>query len=610
MRAVNFPTAEDLRATLEGADPEVWGTEALAGLEETAARLLSLDPTLAVALFRQWHGIEGGKEFEREARRLLAEEPARIDPRPIIKISESRLPHVLSEGERALLAAGANVYQINGRLVLMLRHNNVVDEDTTEEALDEDELRLLPLRRADGALIVADMEARPLRVLLAQAARWVTFVASQQKWKFVSPPMEIALHLLEQPEWRLRVLRGSIEAPTLRSSGSVLWRPGYDRREQLYFDAAGVTFPHVPDRPSRTDGVAALAMLKDVLKDFPFPPDEDGGGVASASRSVALSAMLTGVVRRTLETAPAHAVDAPQAGSGKTKLTEIAAALPTGRKPTMVSQGATPEEFAKRLFAVLRTGDQVVVIDNVDREIESDELCTALTSPSMQGRVLGESRMATVTTNALVMFSGNNMTFKGDITDRTVIARLEPGVEDPKARKFDRDPVTFALEHRPALVTACLTAMRAHSIAGFPGMKGLKASRFPAWDRMVRGALVWLGEPDPQNTAETLRTVDPERDDLLTLMRAWEDAIGVNVPMTAKAIIDRAYDAASDFSTEGSEEDLRDALLRVLPGPKQLTPRALGKYLTKIHNRIALGRVIRKVDSGGDRASAFRLDEV
>ena len=66
-----------------------------------------------------------------------------------------------------------------------------------------------------------------------------------------------------------------------------------------------------------------------------------------------LGAMLTALDRRSMATAPLHAFTAPVAGSGKSLLVDIAAALTTGQPAPVISQGRTEEELEKRLGAAL-----------------------------------------------------------------------------------------------------------------------------------------------------------------------------------------------------------------------------------------------------------------
>src|SRR5262245_63978059 len=92
------------------------------------------------------------------------------------------------------------------------------------------------------------------------------------------------------------------------------------------------------------------------MSDFPF--------IAPADRSVALSAMLTALDRRSLPTAPLHAFTSPAAGTGKSLLVDIFAMLATGRLMPVISQGRTEEELEKRLGAAMLAGHAAISIDN------------------------------------------------------------------------------------------------------------------------------------------------------------------------------------------------------------------------------------------------------
>src|SRR5690606_23832657 len=186
---------------------------------------------------------------------------------------------------------------------------------------------------------------------------------------------------------------------------------------------------------------------------------------------------------------------------GKTLLCDTISMIATGRNSATISQGKSDEEFDKRLFSALLKGDPVLTIDNIERPVSSDEFCTVLTSEEWQCRVLGASVNRTVGTNVLFLLNGNGLTFKGDIRTRVLMCRMDARVEDPGARRFDRDLRTWVPEHRAELVVAALTVLRAFVVAGRPGLDKLTPfGRFEEWSDLVRGALVWLGEPDPCET--------------------------------------------------------------------------------------------------------------
>lgn len=542
--------------------------------------------------------------------------------RLFVRIFSTHLDWTLDEAEDAMLDEQAPIFQQNGRLVHLVHHNAVV---SSVDGTGPKEVR------SPGALVLHEVQPHYLAEVMGSCGGWVKTdmrrsseevderTGAKKKGVEVpaTPTVEHARFYMARGQWGLRVLRGTVEAPTLRRDGSLLAAPGYDEASQLFLDTGGVEFPPVPDAPTSDDAIAALALLKGPIKDFPFEADAEGDlGGPSSARSVAISAILTGVVRRSIATAPAHAIDAPVMGTGKTKVSELASVIAVGRKPTAVSFGSSQEEFQKRLFSVLYKGDAVVIIDNVEQEVESDEFCTILTSEQWQSRVLGVSKMATVPTNVLWLLNGNRMTFKGDITDRVIVCNMDARVEDPKARTFDREPVAYALEHRAELVVAALTILRAHAVAGFPGARGLSPSRFPDWDRMVRGALVWLGEPDPQDTRSRLVSVDPVRETHRALMKVWREGIGLRTPVTAQNLIDRTVEDAFGFDwpamppwPEDVSAELGRAIYAAVPGRVGVNSRNLGRYLMKVEGRISGGLVIR-ARPDAKSASTFWLETV
>src|SRR4029077_13510853 len=128
-------------------------------------------------------------------------------------------------------------------------------------------------------------------------------------------------------------------------------------------------------------------------------------------------------------------------------------------------------------------------IDNIERPLSGDSLCSILTQESWQSRLLGENRQVRVATNVLFMATGNNLTFKGDMTTRAIVCRLDAGVEKPEQRRFDIDLRKEVPRHRAKLVVAALTVLRAFIAAGRPGLDKLTPfGRFEDWSNLVRGA--------------------------------------------------------------------------------------------------------------------------
>ncbi len=140
----------------------------------------------------------------------------------------------------------------------------------------------------------------------------------------------------------------------------------------------------------------------------------------------------------------------------------MAGLLAMGFSPPALSQGKTAEEDEKRLATVLFAGDPVIHIDNCEQPISGDFLCSMLTQEVVQARILGLSERRVLPSTALVLASGNNLTFAGDTCRRAVVCRLDANVERPDTREFDFDCHAEVLASRPELVVAGLTILRAY----------------------------------------------------------------------------------------------------------------------------------------------------
>ena len=222
--------------------------------------------------------------------------------------------------------------------------------------------------------------------------------------------------------------------------------------------------------------------------------------------------MLTGLIRRTLPTAPLHVFTAPEAGSGKGLLCNVVSIIVTGNRSAAVTFGHNDDEFKKLLFSALLQNVQVIVIDNIDRPFTGTSLNSALTELELEDRILGVSRTARVPTNALFMANGNNIQVVGDTHRRVIACRIDAG-ENPEQRRF-RQPnlLGYVEQHRPELVAAGLTILRAYECAGRPYPKDLpEFGSYEDWSHRVRGALVWLGQSDPCMSRDQVRAADQEK---------------------------------------------------------------------------------------------------
>ncbi|MCB9914839.1 MAG: hypothetical protein H6828_06770 [Planctomycetes bacterium] len=370
-------------------------------------------------------------------------------------------------------------------------------------------------------------------------------------------------------------------------------KPGYDPESQLYLNSHGLELPEIPAEPDRAAAVTALELLKDLLKDFPF--------VADCDRSAALATILTALIRKALPTAPMFAFRAPKMGSGKSLLADVVARIATGRVAEVMSQGKDEEEDNKRILTVLMEGTAVVCIDNVERPFGGAAYCSVLTQETYKGRVLGVSRTATVPTRTLWIATGNNLVFVGDITTRVVVCDLDPKVERPEEREFDRNLHQYVAENRGALVAAGLTVLRAYHVAGRPRQKLKPFGRFERWSDWVRSALVWLGEADPCAGRVRIDQVDPVREQLVEFLHAWREAFG-DTAMSAAQALEHAEQNDTDVGHR-----LGAALRGACDGQERADARRLGMWLQRHAGRIEDGlKIVRAGDKQG--TALWRVD--
>jgi putative DNA primase/helicase len=472
-----------------------------------------------------------------------------------------------SEGELALLSTGTAIYQRGAALV-----RPVVQE---VEAADG--------RRAAVAQLTR-IELPYMRDLLCRCATWRRFDRRRDAEVSIDPPPEVAQVILHRHgEWHFPHVVGVITTPTMRSDGSLLTNPGYDPQTRLILTDPP-PMPSIPATPSRDDALAALALLEGLLEEFPFADE--------ASRSVALSALITPVVRAAFPVAPMHVISAPEAGSGKSYLLDVAAAVALGQPCPVMAAGRTEEETEKRLGAALLAGQPLISIDNLNGDLGGDALCQIIERPAVEIRILGKSELVRIEARSTLFATGNNIRLVGDIARRVLRCRLDPRMEEPERRWFRRKPVAAVLTGRGRYIAAALTLVRAHHAAGGP-MRAAPIASFEAWSDLVRSALLWLGKADPVDTMKGARADDPSRQTMAALFSALRNVIGTEEGKTSSEIIKLAATATSEDRGNIAGEVswryavLRETLLTVAGRNGAIDARELGKWLSRHRGRIA-----------------------
>ncbi len=381
----------------------------------------------------------------------------------------------------------------------------------------------------------------------------------------------------------------------------------------LYWPQPGVAFPVLPAAPTHADALSALAVLDELICKYPF--------VSLEARSVALAALLTGVIRRMLPTAPGFGFTSPVPGSGKGLLCDTIAYLAHGRQPSSLTQG-NEEETEKRISSALMRGDPVIAIDNITEPLVGAKLLSVLTQQVADLRPLGSSRLVGHDTRALFLFNGNNLTIPGDMCRRVLVCAIDPECEHPERLIFDFDPLERAKAARGRYVMAALTILLAYraepsEVAANP------LGSYVDWSRWVRDPLLWLGEADPVATIDNSKNLDPVAERIGAVFHHWAEVIGEGVQVTVK----NAIAAANGANVAGMTTAMRTAngvnngaglldAFNAVAAPlvrgagERVDPLRLGKWLGKHKNRVIEGYRIVLVPEKRHGDTQWRLDRV
>jgi putative DNA primase/helicase len=493
------------------------------------------------------------------------------DCRPTIAI-DTDLERMANETIGALSGDG-RTYQRSGELVHVTR----APEPKKDQPIKKDHAPL-----AEGSPVIRTLSLPTLRERTASRVRWVK-LNSEGEPRLTLPPAEVTSAVHSRGQWTgLPPLEGIAEAPFMRPDGSLVQCPGYDAATGFLY-APNATFPLVPERPSREQAAAALAMLVDLYVDFPF--------VDEASRMVPIATQLAIQVRPAIEgPIPGMGYDAATKGTGKTKAAAAAVTIATGRPPspaTFPGGRNGQEELEKMLGAYALAGAPVVFFDNVPIGVPfgGAPLEKVLTAPGRVSlRRLGASETPELPWNAQVIATGNNITIADETARRVFVARMVSDLERPEERtgfKYDLDQ--HVRENRPALVAAGLTIVRAYVAAGRPDTGTIELGSFEAWSRLIPRAIVWAGGADIMG-ARVVERGDGDDDAavLASILGHLPRLVDGNASgLTTAAILDALYPAPRPDEPPDGWEELRRALesaSETKPGTRP-DARRLGTYL-------------------------------
>lgn len=455
-----------------------------------------------------------------EVRAMIAADTTKTKPR--IRVAEGMQASIVAEATEALMdAMSGEILQQNGGLVRPV----VLDATRDIEGA---------VRVHAGTTVLMPVATNWLWLKLSEVADWYRVTRQTEekgggtKATRTDPPKKIA-QLIEGNVGALPFhhVRAMVTAPTVDvRTGAVIDRPGIDPSTGLLAVFDPHQFRQVRRGLSQSEARANLEMVfHELLRGFPFDDGPRGGSAA-----VAMSCLVSALLRPTMRTCPLHAIDAAAPGTGKTKLAELAGVLAMGSKPAASAWARDEEENEKRFGAGLLQRTPVLLLDNLEAKngdkIEGNMLNMMLTSEMVSIRVLGQHLKANLSTKVFVVATGNNLVVAGDMVRRVVKTRMDAKMAQPETRVFEWDPVEVAMEQRGEIVASILEAVAAYIEAGRPcDSQPAPVGSFEDW-RLVQGLLMWCGWDDPAKTIADVRASDTSRNQLEDALATWDACFG------------------------------------------------------------------------------------
>jgi hypothetical protein len=374
------------------------------------------------------------------------------------------------------------------------------------------------------------------------------------QWRRGAVPPWLAEEILAWPAAAMqargiRPVVGTASAPQLRSDGSVLYTPGYDKATRLVYVGEPVDLPAAP---TKADADAALWEVESLFHQFPWDN--------LVSWSVYTSYLLTAVARSFVDgPVPIGVFDATKKQSGKSKLADCLSVVIKG---TIADSDAWPKDDDKMQETLHRrcaNGDgRFILFDNVRN---GATLESAMLDGSLTKRRVGRRRYFSQTNwdvpfDPIVFANGNGVSIGGDLRPRAMYCRLAPEHDNPEERRDleIQDLVAHVTRNRLDICRALLTVWRAWLQAGSPTTDLPPWHTVGAW-RCVRQVLAWLGRPDPYESRLALSA----RDSSAELHGRLLDWVATRGPLTASQLLEQLRPRTFGGAGSGAPDDAASA---------------------------------------------------
>jgi hypothetical protein len=453
---------------------------------------------------------------------------------------------------------------------------------------------LVRIVRTKGEPSIETLNPHSFRAHAQERIKCVKEIFTKDGPDLVSTNMSqnVAAFILASDKWPFPYLESIIYSPSFAASGELVTSPGYSYASRMYLDLGGFTPKAVPERPTQQEVEAAkYLIMSELLADFPFVDD--------ASRAHAVALGVQPYVRAMIQgPTPLYASVANAPGTGKSLLVELLTYQATGLEPRVMTEGGDDDEWRKRITSTLLTSPPTIMIDNVNRKLDSGALAAVLTATRHDDRLLQTSKNVSAPNLATWVVTGNNLLTSEEIARRTVWLHLDAKLEQPWRRDTNRfkhpNLRSWVNENRLEIVHAFLILVQNWIAQGRLKVK-VNFGSYESWAEIIGGVLQAANIPGfLANATEHYERADQESQEWREFVLIWAERYQDH-PVSASDIYRLAEETDSLMLTRGT-------------GNERSQKSRLGRALTKRNGRIVNNYKISLGDGNGHaKVNGYRL---
>lgn len=202
-------------------------------------------------------------------------------------------------------------------------------------------------------------------------------------------------------------------------------------------------------------------------------------------------------------------------------------------------------------------GSNIVYFDNIDKDVNSGGLASAMTAPKVKGRMLGYSKNLEAEVRCIWILCGNNVRLSDELVRRLVMVDLDAKMEDPEERDgwHHEDIMEWVAQNRGKLVWAALTLIQNWIAKGRKPFSGPLLNSYENWSRVIGGICEAAGLGGFLENREHLKqSAATEADETLRLFLTELAQKGSGTKFRAGSTTGGAV-ALIDVLNEGCEEN-------------------------------------------------------